>query len=139
MRILFDTSAIYKRYQAEAGRARVLALGEGALEIVVAAHCKAEVVSALNRQRFDGMVSDADYARINAVVNGDFAEFTLVGLDSRVEAYSIAAMEKIRLRAMDALHLGTAQAARVDLFVTADKRQAQAAMAAGLKTELIEA
>ena len=139
MRILFDTSAIYKRYQAEAGRARVLALGEGALEIVVAAHCKAEVVSALNRQRFDGMVSDADYARINAVVNGDFAEFTLVGLDSRVEAYSIAAMEKIRLRAMDALHIGTAQAARVDLFVTADKRQAQAAMAAGLKTELIEA
>ena len=139
MRILFDTSAIYKRYQAEAGRARVLALGEGAVEIVVAAHCKAEVVSALNRQRFDGMVSDEDYARINQVLNGDFAEFTLVALDSRVEAYSIAAMEKIRLRAMDALHIGTAQAARVDLFVTADKRQAQAAMTAGLKTELIEA
>ncbi len=138
MRILFDTSAIYKRYQAEIGRARVLALGENALEIVVAAHCKVELVSALNRQRFDGMVTDADYARINEVVNGDFAEFTLVGLDSRVEAYSISVMEKIRLRAMDALHIGTAQAARVDLFVTADKRQALAAQAVGLVTELIE-
>ena len=138
MRILFDTSAIYKRYQAEIGRARVLALGENALEIVVAAHCKVELVSALNRQRFDGMVTDADYARINEVVNGDFAEFTLVGLDSRVEAYSISAMEKNRLRAMDALHIGTAQAARVDLFVTADKRQALAAQAVGLVTELIE-
>jgi predicted nucleic acid-binding protein len=39
---------------------------------------------------------------------------------------------------MDALHIGTAQAARVDLFVTADKRQAAAAQAVGLKTELIE-
>ena len=39
---------------------------------------------------------------------------------------------------MDALHIGIAQAARVDLFVTADKRQAIAAQAMGLKTELIE-
>jgi len=48
-------------------------------------------------------------------------------------------MEISRLRAMDALHIGTAQATRVDLFVTADKRQALAAQAVGLRTELIEA
>ena len=47
-------------------------------------------------------------------------------------------MEVSRLRAMDALHIGTAKAAYVDLFVTADKRQAAAAQAVGLKTELIE-
>jgi predicted nucleic acid-binding protein len=40
---------------------------------------------------------------------------------------------------MDALHIGAARAARVDLFVTADRRQAQAAQALGLTTELIEA
>jgi predicted nucleic acid-binding protein len=40
---------------------------------------------------------------------------------------------------MDALHIGSAQAARVNLFVTADRRQATAAEAVGLRTQCIEA
>ena len=56
-----------------------------------------------------------------------------------MERYAIAAMRMATLRGMDALHIGSAQAANVDLFVTADRRQAQAAQAVGLKTELIEA
>ena len=138
MRILFDSSALYKRYNVEAGREQVLAAGQRAREVVVAAHCKTEIASALNRQRHDGLVNADDYGRIMRVVQGDFADFTLVAIDSRVEAHAISAMETSRLRAMDALHIGTAQAARVDLFVTADRRQAQAAQAVGLKTELIE-
>ena len=139
MRILFDTSALYKRYNLEAGREQVLAAGERALEVVVAAHCRAEIASALNRQRHDGLVNAEEYARIMRVVQGDFVDFTLIALDSRVEAHAIDAMASSRLRAMDALHIGTAKAARVDLFVTADRRQALAAQALGLKTELIEA
>lgn len=139
MRILFDTSALYKRYNVETGRDQVLAAGERASEVLVAAHCKAEIASALNRQRHDGLVTTEDYRHIMRVVQGDFADFTLVALDGQVEAHSISAMEISRLRAMDALHIGTAQVARVDLFVTADKRQAMAAQAVGLRTELIEA
>jgi len=138
MRILFDTSALYKRYQAEPGRDQVLALGALALEVVVAAHCKAEIASALNRQRHDGLVNAEDYARITDIIKSDFEDFIAVAIDGRVEAYSIAVMEKIRLSAMDALHIGSAQAARVDLFVTANKRQALAAQAVGLKTEWIK-
>lgn len=41
-------------------------------------------------------------------------------------------MRVATLRGMDALHVGTAQAARVDLFVTVGRRQ-------GLKPELLEA
>lgn len=139
MRILFDTSALYKRYNIEPGRDQVLAAGERASEVMVAAHCKAEIASALNRNRHDGLLNADDYVRIMRVVQCDFADFTLVALDTQVEAHSISAMEKSRLRAMDALHIGTAQAARVDLFVTADQRQAFAAEAVGLKTELITA
>ncbi len=138
MRILMDTSALYKRYNAEAGRAQVMAAGERARELVVAAHCKTEIASALNRQRLDGLVSADDYARIMRIVQDDFADFTLVALDGRVEAHAAQAMENTRLRATDALHIGAARAARVDLFVTADRRQAQAAESLGLKTELIE-
>ena len=139
MRVLVDTSALYKRYNREAGRDQLMAVSERADELVIAGHCKAEIASALNRQRHDGLLNAEDYARIMAVVKADFDDFTLFALDGRVEAYAVAAMEASRLRAMDALHIGTAKAAYVDLFVTADKRQALAAQAVGLTTELIEA
>lgn len=139
MRILFDTSALYKRYNIEAGRDQVIAVGNRASEVMVAAHCKSEIASALNRNRHDGLLNTDDYMQIMRAVHSDFADFTLVALDVQVEAHAISAMEKSRLRAMDALHIGTAQAARVDLFVTADRRQALAAQAVGLKTQLIEA
>ena len=138
MRVLMDTSALYKRYNREAGRDQLMRISERADELVIAGHCKAEIASALNRQRHDGLLNAEDYARIMAVVKADFDDFTLFALDGRVESYAVAAMQVSRLRAMDALHIGTAKAAYVDLFVTADKRQALAAQTVGLTTELIE-
>jgi predicted nucleic acid-binding protein len=137
MRVLFDTSALYKRYAVEAGTDEVQALSEAAHEVCVAAHCLTEIASVLNRQRHDGLVPGDGYVRILSEVHRDFQDFTQVALDANVQALSIAAMERIRLRAMDALHIGSAQHAAVDLFVTADRRQAAAAEAAGLKTQLI--
>ncbi|KQP11989.1 type II toxin-antitoxin system VapC family toxin [Pseudorhodoferax sp. Leaf267] len=137
MRVLFDTSALYKRYAAESGTDEVQALSESAHEVCVAAHCLTEIASVLNRQRHDGLVPGDGYARIMAEVHRDFEDFTRVALDGTVHTLSIAAMERIRLGAMDALHIGSAQHAAVDLFVTADRRQAAAAQAAGLKTRLI--
>lgn len=139
MRMLFDSSAIYKRYHQEAGRARVMALATEAHEVCVAAHCQTEVASALNRQRHDGLIVEEDYVRIMAVVQREFAEFNVLPLDARVGSMAIVVMERARLRAMDALHIGSAQSNAVDLFVTADRRQAQAAQAVGLRTELVEA
>jgi predicted nucleic acid-binding protein len=139
MRLFFDTSALYKRYDAERGRERVLALGQQATELLVAAHCKTEIASALNRQRHEGALSQADYARILGVMQREFADFSQVPLSNALEMLAIAAMELAHLRAMDALHIASAQLTQVDLFVTADARQAQAALAVGLKTELIEA
>lgn len=139
MRVLMDTSALFKRYNDERGSERVRALADGAREMVVAAHCKVEIASALARQRHDGFVSADDYLRILAVVQQHFGAFSRIELDRRVEALAVAAMERSRLRAMDALHIATAQVAGVEMFVTADRRQATAAQVAGLKTELIEA
>lgn len=139
MRILMDTSALFKRYNLESGRDQVLAVGERANELIVAGHCRTEIASALNRQQHEGMLSAEDYARIMLIVNEEFRDFEVFAIDGRVEGFSISAMEVSRLRAMDALHIGTAKAAHVDLFVTADRRQAAAAQAVGLETELIEA
>ena len=139
MNILFDASALFKRYSGESGVEKVLHFQSQARLITAAAHCKTEVASALTRQWREGLFTDAEYDRMLAAIHGDFEELTVMPLSALVERYAIAAMRLTPLRGMDALHVGAAQAAQVDLFVTADKRQAAAAQAVGLKTELIEA
>ena len=137
-RLMFDASALTKRYASEAGRNRVLALFASASELLVAAHCKTELASALLRRRREGSLPVAEFDRAWNAAQSDVADMTLVAVDARVERFAFAAMEQGPLRGMDALHVGSAMAARVDLFVTADKRQAQVARAMGVPTELIE-
>lgn len=139
MKVLFDSSALFKRYAGEAGAQQVSALHERASSVVLAAHCHVELVSALSRQWREGAFADAEYRRIRARMREDFDAYRVEPLGRGVEDFALAALALAPLRAMDALHIGTAQAARVQLFVTADRRQAGAAQAAGLKTELIEA
>lgn len=137
-RLMFDASALTKRYASETGRNRVLALFASASELLVAAHCKTEVASALLRRRREGSLPAAEFERAWSAAQSDVADMTLVPLDARVERFAFAAIEQGPLRGMDALHVGSAIAAQVDLFVTADKRQAQVARAMGVATELID-
>ena len=137
-RLMFDASALTKRYASETGRLRVLAQFASASELLVAAHCKTEVASALLRRRREGSLPAAEFDRAWSAAQSDVADMTLVPLDARVERFAFAAMEHGPLRGMDALHVGSAIAAQVDLFVTADKRQAQVARAMGVATELID-
>ena len=139
MNVLFDASALFKRYSGEAGVNRVLQLQMQASRITAAAHCKIEVASALTRQWREGLFADDEYARVLGEIDNDFDELAVMAISSSVERFAIAAMRLATLSGMDALHVGAAQAAGVDLFVTADRRQALAAQVLGLKTELIEA
>lgn len=139
MNVLFDTSAIFKRYSGEKGMVRILQIQLEATQITVAAHCKTEVASALTRQWREGLFTDAEYIRVLAEIDRDFAELTVMPLTVQVENHAMAAMRLDSLGAMEALHLGTAQTAQVHLFVTADRRQALAAQQLGLPTELVEA
>lgn len=139
MKVLFDTSAIAKRYRDERGHDHVQLCLSRADQVVMAAHARVEVASSLCRDLHDGALSHADLEADLQLLARDFGGFDVLPLDERIEALAIQAMASSRLRAMDALHVATAQAAAVDLFVTADQRQAKAAAATGLKTQLIEA
>ena len=139
MRLLFDSSAIAKRYKKEAGNDQVQALLMEADVVVLAAHCRVEIASSLSRELHDSSIGAAQYGHALREIAQDFVDFDVRPVSSEIEALAIAAMERTRLRAMDALHIATAQLAGVDLFVTADRRQAAAAQTAGLKTQLVEA
>lgn len=139
MHVLFDTSAMFKRYSGESGAARVRIIQGQSIRMTAAAHCRTEVASALTRQWREGLFTDAEYVRVLLEIKNDFEELRVMAIDEQIENFAIGAMRLSPLRAMDALHIATAQLAMVDLFVTADRRQAAAAQMAGLRTELIEA
>jgi predicted nucleic acid-binding protein len=139
MKLLLDSSAMAKRYKREAGHDALERLLMGADSVVVAAHCKVEIACSLSREVHDQSIDMAQYAHAMSEVAQDFVDFDVRPVSPEIEALAMAVMAHNRLRAMDALHIGTAQVARVDLFVTADRKQAVAAQAAGLRTELIEA
>ena len=138
MKVLFDTSALFKRYAGEPGVDQVLDLHGRATSVVLAAHCFTELMSALTRQWREGAFDDAEYRRVHTRMREDFEAYRIEPLSRTVEDFAVAAMALSPLRAMDALHIGSAQAARVNLFVTADRRQAAAAQAVGLRTECLE-
>lgn len=139
MKVLFDSSALFKRYAGERGAAQVRDVHGRATSVVLAPHCFTELVSALTRQWREGAFDETEYRRVRATIRDDFDVYHVEALSRTVEDFAVAAMAQVPLRAMDALHIGSAQAARVNLFVTADRRQAAAAQAVGLKIELIEA
>lgn len=139
MKILFDTSAMAKRYKREAGHEAVSALLMDADAVVLAAHCKVEIASSFSREMHDAQIDLGQYDHAMDEVAQDFVDFQVLAINAQIEGLSMAAMRHTRLRAMDALHIATAQVAGVDLFVTADRRQAAAAQATGLKTQLVNA
>ena len=138
MRILFDTSALLKRYLPESGRADMLEWFARARPVVAAPHCRVELYSALNRVRRETGASDAVYRQTCEEVERYFAGFDIVPWTTVLERAAIRALEASTLRAGDALHLAAALAARVDHFVTADQRQYLGAQALGLKATLLE-
>ena len=138
MRILFDTSALLKRYLPERGRVALLEWVQQATPVGAAAHCPVELYSVLNRVRRDAGTPDEAYRRTCEEVERNFADFDVVPLTTVLERAAVRALEASAMRAADALHVGAAMAAGVDLFVTADQRQYQGPRAVGLKAVLLE-
>ena len=138
MKILFDTSALLKRYLPEAGRQDLLALVAHANPAVTAPHCKIELYSALNRLRRETRPNPEVFQDTCDEVERNFAEMDVVPLSNKVERAAIRALEASPMRGVDALHVGAAMAAGVDLFVTADIRQFNGAQAFGLKATLLQ-
>lgn len=138
MRILFDTSALIKRYLPEAGRAAMLEWFARAQPVVAAPHCRLELYSALDRVRRETRASDTAYRQTCEEVERNFASFDIVPWTTVLERAAVRALEASPLRAGDALHLAAGIAAGVDLFITADPRQYQGARAVGLKATLLD-
>jgi len=132
MRTFFDTSALAKRYVAEVGSDQVVTRCKNAHEVILSVLVVPELVSALNRLRREGTLEDQDYQQLKMDLAADVACASIVDLNPGVVQLSIGYLEQFPLRALDSLHLASAVSAGAELFVSADRRQCEAARGLGL-------
>ena len=135
MRVFFDSSAFVKRYVSEPGTETVLAWSDRASEIGLSGIALPEIMSAFCRLRRAGKIDDTQYRRLKSLLLVDIEDAAICDLTPEVMAQSIASLETNVLRGMDAIHIGSALALKADVFISADQRQCDAAIRAGLRVE----
>lgn len=131
MNCFFDSSALVKRYVAEAGRETVDFLVETAGVGAVSRLAYAEVLAALYRRRSAMPVDDAAFAAGVAAFREDWRALTVVEMTAEALGQVDQVIEKHRLRGADSIHLATAlwlrRMALADLVLVAADRELLAA------------
>lgn len=137
MRVFFDTSAFVKRYVSEAGTDSVLKWCDQATEIILSGIALPEIISAFCRLHREGIITDTQYRQLKTLLLADIEDAAICDLTPTVLRQAILSLEKNALRGMDAIHIGSAVALKADVFISADKRQLDAAASAGLRIEFV--
>ena len=137
MRVFFDSSAFVKRYVSEAGTEAVLAWCDRASEIGLSGIALPEIISAFCRLCREDKVDDIQYRQLKSLLLADIEDAAICDFTPEVLAHSIASLETNALRGTDAIHIGSAVALKADVFISADQRQRDAAIRAGLRVEAV--
>lgn len=137
MRVFFDTSAFVKRYVSEDGTDAVLEWCDRATEIGLSGIALPEIVSAFCRLKREEKITDTQYRQLKSLLLADIEDAAICDLTPRVLAQAVSCLEANVLRGMDAIHIGSAVALQADVFISADKRQRDAAIRAGLRVEAV--
>ena len=137
MRLVVDSSSFAKRYIQEFGSDRLEELLQTASELGICIILVTEIVSGLNRQLREQVLTDRNYREVKRQMLEDVHDATILQITPAVVSRSVKLLENNVLRAMDALHIACALEWKADLFITSDKRQLDAAKNLGLQCEYI--
>ncbi len=136
MRVFFDSSAFVKRYLREAGTETVLDWCDRATEIGLSSIALPEIISAFCRLHREGKIDDSQYRQLKLQLLADIEDAAICDLTPVVLARAISSLEANVLRGMDAIHIGSAVVLKAEIFISADQRQQEAAVQAGLRVEM---
>ena len=137
MRLSVDSSSFAKRYIQEVGSDKLDDLLQHASVLALCVILIPELISGLNRRLREGALTDRDYREVKKQLLDDVRDATVLQLTPAVISGAVKLLENNALRAMDALHVACALEWKADLFVTSDRRQFDAAMNSGLRTEYL--
>ena len=144
MNCLPDTSAMVKRYFVEGGSERVLEVFfTPGMTVYAGQLVRTELASALGRRVREGSLSlhESDVL-MRTFLSHERRVYTPLALTSRVQRRAESLLFRHALRAADAIHVANALELLALLsepliFLTADRRQADAAEAEGLTVEFV--
>lgn len=137
MKLAIDSSAFAKRYVEEAGSGRLFEILQDASELALCVLVVPEIISGLNRRKREGFVSSENYQLAKKQLLTDIRDATILQITPAVVFHAVNLLESNSLRAMDALHIACALEWQADLFLTANKRQFEAAVKAEIHSELV--
>jgi uncharacterized protein len=133
MNLFVDSSALAKRYIADEMSGKLDELLGAARELSVSVLCLPEIISALCRRRRERFLTKTQYEAATRALDADLADAVVLQITDEVTLETIRLLESYPLRSADAVHVASARIWRVDLFVSADSRQSDAAKASGLE------
>ncbi len=137
MHIFFDSSAFIKRYINESGTETVINWCNRATALSLSGIALPEIISAFCRLHREKNISAEQYRKLKTTLLADLEDIAVCDLTPRVLHQAIVSLEKNVLRGMDAIHIGSAVMLKVDQFVSADQRQCEAAVQAGLQVVMV--
>ena len=138
MKMSVDSSSFAKRYIHEFGSDTLDDLLHGASELGLCVILVPEIVSGLNRCLREHTLTARDYRKAKRQLLDDIRDATVLQVTPAVVSCSVKLLERNVLRTMDALHVACALEWQADLFVSSDRRQLEAAMNSGLRTEYVD-
>ena len=127
MRAFFDTSAYAKRFIFEAGSEEVEKICMNSDELGLSLIYFPEIISALNRRKREKNITEREYHGIKFRIDAESQDISLVDLNYDVLQETMYLLENFSLRALDSIHIASAVIWKADIFVSADKRQLDAA------------
>ena len=139
MKAYIDTSVLVKRYVSEPGsEALDNFLVTAQPELVDSELVRLELASAFGRKCREGRFPGTDLDKLHIQVDTDLlsGRIELVMLHRDVLQQALNLMRRLAqpLASLDAIHLASAMAQHVDVFMTADQQLSRAATEAGLAT-----
>jgi uncharacterized protein len=137
MKVFLDSSALAKKYIAEKGSERILALWQTAEDISLSILCVPEVLSACSRLWREKKLDEHGYQAIKNGFLRDIEDTNLINVVPAIIEGAISCLEGGTMRTLDAIHVASAISIGSELFVTSDARQAEGARAMKLQTELV--
>lgn len=132
MIVFFDSSAWAKRYIEEKGSSEVEKIGFDADTVILSILCIPEIISAFSRIRREKKISEDEFLQFKNTFLQEIKDIRLINITPDIIAYSLDLLQRFTLRTLDALHIACALADEIDLFVTSDRRQMDAAQTVGL-------
>lgn len=122
MRVFLDTSALFKKYVAEAGGDTFEQVLAKATEIAVSPVTWIEVHAAVERRLRDKTLSREHAEWLRAEVGKDFAYFLQIVWNQNLERKAVELIRRYTLRTLDAVQLASGVLSEAELFVTSDHK-----------------